>query len=85
MLSIARFSVAIGSAPDFSSTIFERVVHDLLGDGALAVQHHLVDDLGDEQRPVDRVGHQLTALGGSFTRHVSQLSLVRVTWRILAP
>ena len=34
MLSIARFSVAIGSAPVFSSTIFERVVHDLLGDAS---------------------------------------------------
>ena len=49
MLSSARFSVAMGSAPDFSSTIFKRVVDDLFGDGALAVQHDLVDDLGDEQ------------------------------------
>ena len=33
----------------------QRVVDDLLGDGLLAVQHHLVDDLLDEAIAVDGV------------------------------
>ena len=49
MLSIARFSVAMGSAPDLLFDDLQRVVHDLLGDRTLAVQHDLVDDLGDER------------------------------------
>ena len=44
----------------------EGGVDDLLGGGALAVEEHLVDDLGDEQRPVDRVGHELAARGGTL-------------------
>ena len=31
----------------------------LLGDAALAVQHDLVDQLGDEHRTVDRIGDEL--------------------------
>ena len=66
---MARFSVAIGSAPVFSSMMLERVVHDPLGGGALAAQQDLVDELGDEHRPVDRVGHELAAGGGSLAGH----------------
>src|ERR1043165_1753634 len=36
----------------------ERAVDDLLGDGALAVLQHLVDQLGDQRGAVDRVGDQ---------------------------
>jgi hypothetical protein len=34
----------------------EGLVHDLLGGGLLAVDHHLVDQLLDELRPVQGVG-----------------------------
>jgi hypothetical protein len=47
----------------------EGGVDDALGGGALAPDEHLVDDLRDEDRPVDRVGHQLTAGGGSLAGH----------------
>ena len=53
----------------------ERVVDDLLGGGALAALQDLVDELGDEHRPVDRVGHQLTARGGTLAGH-RQLSFL---------
>src|SRR5262245_43631593 len=52
-----------------------RVVHDLLCDAALAVQHDLVDQLGDEHRPVDRVGDELAAGGWTLTRHGSLVLL----------
>ncbi len=39
------------------------------------MEQHLVDDLGDEQRPVDRVGHQLTAGGRTLARHGLRLLL----------
>src|SRR5690606_5793562 len=59
--------------------LLHRVVHDLLGDAALAVEHHLVDELRDEHRPVDRVGHELAAGCGALTRHRSLLLLGAVT------
>src|SRR5579875_594929 len=47
----------------------ERVVDDLLGDGLLAVLHHLVDDLLDEAVAVDGVRLDRPDLGGGATRH----------------
>ena len=47
----------------------------------LAALHDLVDDLGDEQRPVHRVGHELAALGGAFTGHLSLPFLTSRPWR----
>ena len=34
------------------------------------MEHDLIDDLGDEQRPVDRVGHEFATLGRTFTGHL---------------
>src|SRR5918994_1126162 len=47
----------------------ERVVDDGLGGGLLATLQDLVGDLRDEHRPVDGVGHQLTARRGAPARH----------------
>ena len=52
----------------------EGFVDDALGGGALAPLQDLVDQLGDDERPVDRVGHQLTAGGGTLAGHVSSPS-----------
>src|SRR5918994_1046589 len=47
----------------------ERVVDDGLGGRLLATLQDLVGDLRDEHRPVDGVGHQLTARRGAPARH----------------
>src|SRR5262249_56067999 len=47
----------------------ERVVDDALGHGALAALEHLVDDLGDDDRPVDRVGNEVTTRGRTLPGH----------------
>src|SRR5205085_4262393 len=47
----------------------ERVVDDLLGDGLLAVEHHLVDDLLDEPVVVDRISRDRPDLRGGAARH----------------
>ena len=73
MFSMARLRVAIGSAPVFCSMVSSAVVDDALGGGALAAHQHLVDDLGDEDRPVDRVGHQLATRGGTLAGHYGLL------------
>src|SRR5690606_228659 len=49
----------------------ERRVDDALGRGALAALEDLVDELGDDDRPVDRVGHELAAGCGTLAGHVS--------------
>ena len=41
---------------------------------ALAALEDLVDELGDDHRPVDRIGHQLSARGGTLAGHVSSPS-----------
>ena len=41
----------------------------------LPAHEHLVDELGDDDRPVDRVGHQLAAGCGTFAGHRSALPL----------
>src|SRR4029453_2915253 len=55
----------------------EGLVDDGLGGGLLAALQDLVDDLGDEDRPVDRVGHQLAA--GSRATAGHRISLP--SWR----
>src|SRR3546814_5730882 len=47
----------------------EGRVDDALGGGALAPDEDLVDDLRDQHRSVDRIGHQLTARCGTLARH----------------
>ena len=47
----------------------EGGVDDALGGGALAALEHLVDELGDDHRPVDRVGGELTTGGGTLAGH----------------
>ena len=47
----------------------EGLVDDPLGQAALAALEHLVDDLGDQHGPVDRVGSEVAAGGGSFAGH----------------
>ena len=47
----------------------QRVVDDPLGGRLLAVEHHLVDDLLDELRAVDRVRLDGADLGGCAAGH----------------
>src|SRR3954452_21250316 len=49
----------------------EGAVDDRLGDRALAVDQHLVDQLGDQRRLVDRVGDERTTGSGTLAGHVS--------------
>src|SRR6476661_92963 len=60
---------AAGLRPD----LVERVVHDLLGDRLLAVQHDLVDHLRHEDGVVDGVGRGLAGLDLSSARHYAPL------------
>jgi hypothetical protein len=55
--------------PGLLGHVGQGVVDDALGQRALAPAQDLVDHLGDEHRPVDRVGHELTADGGTFAGH----------------
>ena len=48
----------------------QGVVDDPLGGGLLAVEHHLVDDLLDELRAVDRIRLDGANLGGCASGHV---------------
>jgi hypothetical protein len=43
----------------------------IFGDGALAVQHHLVDQLGDDDRLVDRVRNEFRVTVLVLTGHRS--------------
>src|SRR4029453_8640027 len=47
----------------------ERAVHDSLGEGPLAAQQDLVDQLRDQWRVVDRVRCERTARSWSLARH----------------
>src|SRR5436305_14005284 len=49
--------------------LLQGVVDDLLGDRLLAVEHHLVDHLGDERRAVDAVGIDRAGLDIGTARH----------------
>src|SRR5690606_27053204 len=49
----------------------EGAVDDGLGDGLLAVEEDLVDELGDDRGPVDGVGDQRPLRGRTLTRHLS--------------
>src|SRR3954462_2907491 len=60
-----RVGVALGAAA------FEGAVDDRLGDRALAVDEHLVDQLRHERRLVHRVGDERTAGSGTLAGHVS--------------
>src|SRR5262249_13627529 len=51
----------------------QGVVHDAFGHRALAPEEHLVDDLGDEDRPVDGVGAEVAAGSRALTRHGGSL------------
>src|SRR5688500_5915714 len=58
-----RVGVALGAGA------LEGAVDDRLGDRALAVDQHLVHQLRDQRRLVDRVGDQRTLRGGALARH----------------
>src|SRR3954467_10637123 len=58
-----RVGVALGTAA------LESAVHDRLGDRTLAVDEHLVRQLGDQRGLVDRVGDQRSARRGALARH----------------
>src|SRR5918997_1061561 len=60
-----RVGVGLGAAA------LEGAVDDRLGDRALAVDEHLVDQLGHQRRLVHRVGDQRAARCGALARHVS--------------
>ena len=47
----------------------EGAVHDRLSDGTLAVEEHLVDELGDQDVLVDGVGLDVATSGRTFARH----------------
>src|SRR5690349_3402404 len=64
-----RLELLDGVAPGALGEDREGVVDDLLGDGLLAVQHHLVDDLLDEARAVDGVRLDGTEGGGCAAGH----------------
>src|SRR5947209_7338459 len=52
----------------------QRVVDDPLGDGLLAVQHHLVDDLLDEAVAIDGIRVDGPDRGSGATRHYVALT-----------
>nr|AHE14890.1 hypothetical protein asmbl_2 [uncultured bacterium] len=60
-----RVGVVLGAAA------LEGAVDDRLGDRALAVDEHLVHQLGDQRRLVHRVGDERTAGSGTLAGHVS--------------
>jgi hypothetical protein len=47
----------------------ERVIDNPLSGGLLTVDHHLVDDLGDDARAVDRIGRDPANLCCCTARH----------------
>src|SRR5699024_8030099 len=58
-----------GVGAGLGTDTFHGAVDDGLGDGLLAVHEDLVDELGDQGRPVDGVGDQRTLGSGALTRH----------------
>src|SRR5829696_2086099 len=44
-------------------------VHDALGDGLLAVEQDLADQLAHQRRPVYRIDHHRALRGGALARH----------------
>src|SRR5438270_779918 len=62
----------------------ERRVDDLLGDRLLAVEHHLVDHLRDERRPVDGIGRNRPDLDLGTARQLRALLGAVLRARLLA-
>src|SRR6185369_5396571 len=56
-------------APGLVPAALERAVDDPLGDRALAVHQHLVDQLGDQRRAVHRVEDDLVLRGRTLAGH----------------